>query len=168
MNALALRAAAYLLPAAVLLLWCTLTFRKEKTFGSVLQLVGAISLLLVEVFVNGRSTFLQQALAGPLALLLCGEADQWDSRQLDRLRERYGRVVSLRFLSASESDAALVDQGDASARLGVRDAAQHLVRPDAQHLVRPDGYIAFRCAGCGLQALEQYLAAWYASAASRT
>jgi 2-polyprenyl-6-methoxyphenol hydroxylase-like FAD-dependent oxidoreductase len=115
-----------------------------------------------EVFVSGRSAFLQQAVAGPhLTLLLCGEADQWDSRQLDRLRERYGRVVSLRFLSPSESAAALVDRtGDASARLGVRDAAQYLVRPD--------GYIAFRCAGCGLQALEHYLAAWYASTASRT
>lgn len=48
----------------------------------------------------------------------------------------------------------MVDEnGNAFARLGVRDAAHYLVRPD--------GYIAFRCAGPTFNALERYLAVWY-------
>ena len=101
---------------------------------------------------NGRSTYLQQALAGPhLALLLCGDARSWDSVELDRLGERYGRVMTTYCLSPSGSDGPLVDEkGNAFARLGVQDTAQYLVRPD--------GYIAFRSAGRAFEQLDQYLA----------
>ena len=111
-----------------------------------------------EVLVNKRSTYLQEALAGPhLALLLCGESRHWDSRELGRLRERYGRVMATHCLNSSGSDGSLVDEkGHAFARLAVRDAAQYLVRPD--------GYIAFRSAGHTLEQLEHYLAEWYVAA----
>jgi 2-polyprenyl-6-methoxyphenol hydroxylase-like FAD-dependent oxidoreductase len=109
-----------------------------------------------EVLVNGQSAYLQQSVAGPrLALLLCGDPSRWDTRELDRLRGHYARVMSTYNLSAFGSEGTLVDEkGNAFARLGVRDAAQYLIRPD--------GYIAFRCAGRTLHALEQYVAAWYA------
>ena len=108
-----------------------------------------------ELLVNGRCTYLQQALAGPhLVLLLCGDARRWDSTELGRLGERYGRVMSTSCLSPSGSDGPLVDEkGNAFARLGVDDAAQYLVRPD--------GYIAFRSAGRAFDQLDQYLANWY-------
>jgi 2-polyprenyl-6-methoxyphenol hydroxylase-like FAD-dependent oxidoreductase len=111
-----------------------------------------------EVRVNGRSTYLQQALAGPhLALLLCGDSRHWDSLELDRLRERYGRVMATHCLSTTGADGSLVDQkGHAFARLGVRDTAQYLVRPD--------GYIAFRSAGRTFEQLNRYLADWYVAA----
>ena len=106
------------------------------------------------VEVNGRSTYLQQALAGPhLALLLCGDSRRWDSVALTRLQERYGRVLSVYRLSREPQGGALIDHvGDAHMRLGVQDAAQYLVRPD--------GYVAFRCAGSSMAALEEYLATW--------
>jgi hypothetical protein len=111
-----------------------------------------------EVFANGRSTFLQQALAGPhLALLLCGDSRDWDALALDRLRERYGRVMATPYLSTTGSDGSLVDhKRNAFARLGV----QHT----AQYLVRPDGYIAFRSAGRTFEQLERHLADWYVGA----
>jgi 2-polyprenyl-6-methoxyphenol hydroxylase-like FAD-dependent oxidoreductase len=110
------------------------------------------------VEVNGRSTYLQQALAGPhLALLLCGNPPRWDSVALTRARERYGRVLSVYRLSREPHEDALIDHvGDAHLRLGVQDAAQYLVRPD--------GYVAFRCAGSSLAALEEYLTTWYIQA----
>lgn len=108
-----------------------------------------------EVLVNGRSMYLQQALAGPhLALLLCGDARNWDSLGLDHPQERYGRLLTTHLLSAPGSDGPLVDQkGNAFARLGVRDTAQYLVRPD--------GYIGFRSAGRTFEQLDRYLADWY-------
>jgi 2-polyprenyl-6-methoxyphenol hydroxylase-like FAD-dependent oxidoreductase len=111
-----------------------------------------------EVRVNGRSTYLQQALAGPhLALLLCGDSRHWDARELDRLRQGYGRLLAMHYLNASGSDGSLVDEkGHAFARLGVRQTAQYLVRPD--------GYIAFRSAGRSFEQLERYLADWYVAA----
>jgi hypothetical protein len=108
-----------------------------------------------EIRVNGRSTYLQQALAGPhLALLLCGDPRHWDSRELDRLRERYGRMMATHCLSTTGPDGSLIDEtGHALARLGVLDTAQYLVRPD--------GYIAFRSAGRTFEQLDRYLADWY-------
>jgi 2-polyprenyl-6-methoxyphenol hydroxylase-like FAD-dependent oxidoreductase len=107
------------------------------------------------VLVNGRSTYLQQELAGPhLALLLCGDPDQWDTGELDRLRQRYGRILKTYFLSALGGDGLLADQqGQAFARLGVRGTAQYLVRPD--------GYIAFRSGGRTFESLDGYLSQWY-------
>jgi 2-polyprenyl-6-methoxyphenol hydroxylase-like FAD-dependent oxidoreductase len=111
-----------------------------------------------EVLVNARSAYLQEVLAGPhLALLLCGDSHHWDSHELGRLRERYGRVLAMHCLTATGSDGSLVDEkGHVSARLGVRDAAQYLVRPD--------GYIAFRSAGRTFEQLDRYLADWYVAA----
>jgi 2-polyprenyl-6-methoxyphenol hydroxylase-like FAD-dependent oxidoreductase len=108
-----------------------------------------------EVLVGGRPAYLQEALAGPhLALLLCGDPRLWDSSELDRLRARYGQVLSTYCLGVRGSDGPLVDEkGNAFARLGVRDAAQYLVRPD--------GYLAFRTGGRTFEQLERYLARWY-------
>lgn len=108
-----------------------------------------------EVLLDGRSTYLQEALAGPqLALLLCGDPRRWDSRELDRLLQRFGAVMRPYRLGAAGSQSSLVDEkGHALARLGVRDAAQYLVRPD--------GYIAFRSGGTSLDNLQRYLADWY-------
>jgi hypothetical protein len=89
-----------------------------------------------EVRVHGRSTYLQQALAGPhLALLLCGDPQIWDSFGLGRLRERYGPLPSVYCLSVDAFEDALVDQnGAAFARLGVQDAAQYWYVPTAMWL----------------------------------
>jgi 2-polyprenyl-6-methoxyphenol hydroxylase-like FAD-dependent oxidoreductase len=108
-----------------------------------------------EVLANGRSSYLQQELAGPhLALLLCGDSHQRDARELDRLRERYGPVLKTYCLRPFGAAGSLVDEkGHAFARLGVRDTAQYLVRPD--------GYIAFRSAGRTFESLDQYLSDWY-------
>jgi hypothetical protein len=38
-------------------------------------------------------------------------------------------------------------------------------REAAQYLVRPDGYIAFRCGGRDLGAVERYLDEWYPTTA---
>jgi 2-polyprenyl-6-methoxyphenol hydroxylase-like FAD-dependent oxidoreductase len=110
-----------------------------------------------EILVDGRP-YLQQALSGPhLALLLCGESSGWDRIASDRLRERFGHVVTQYRFGVGGSDSSLVDEdGTAFARLGVRDAALYLVRPD--------GYIAFRTAGRSFDALERYLAEWYVPA----
>jgi 2-polyprenyl-6-methoxyphenol hydroxylase-like FAD-dependent oxidoreductase len=113
-----------------------------------------------EVRMNGQATWLQQALAGPhLALLLCGDDRQWDPRELERLHERYGRVMTTYRLGPVGSAATLIDEkGDASSRLGVREAAQYLIRPD--------GYIAFRSAARTFEPIERYLAEWYSPANS--
>jgi 2-polyprenyl-6-methoxyphenol hydroxylase-like FAD-dependent oxidoreductase len=113
-----------------------------------------------EVLINGNATWLQQALAGPhLALLLCGDDRQWDPGGIDRLRERYGQVMTTYRLGQAGSAAPLIDEkGDAFTRLGVRDAAQYLIRPD--------GYIAFRSSGRTFEQLERYLGEWYQSVAS--
>jgi 2-polyprenyl-6-methoxyphenol hydroxylase-like FAD-dependent oxidoreductase len=108
-----------------------------------------------EILVNGRATYLQEALAGPrLALLLCGDSRIWNHLGLDQLRKRYGAVVAMYCLSTSGADGSFHDQnGHAFTRLGVRDAAQYLVRPD--------GYIAFRSASRTFEQLDRYLADWY-------
>jgi 2-polyprenyl-6-methoxyphenol hydroxylase-like FAD-dependent oxidoreductase len=113
-----------------------------------------------EVRMNGHATWLQQALAGPhFALLLCGDDRQWDPREMARLRERYGEVLTTYRLGPAGSPASLIDEkGDAFGRLGVREAAQYLIRPD--------GYIAFRSSGRTFEPLERYLAEWYQSVAS--
>jgi 2-polyprenyl-6-methoxyphenol hydroxylase-like FAD-dependent oxidoreductase len=108
-----------------------------------------------EILVNGRITYLQEALAGSrLALLLCGDSQTFDPIGLGHVRTRYGPVVTTYSLSTTGADGSLHDQnGYAFTRLGVRDAAQYLVRPD--------GYIAFRSAGRTFEQLDRYLAAWY-------
>ena len=111
----------------------------------------------VPVTMDGRTVWLQEATVGPrLTLLLCGDPSAWAPDGLAALRAAYPDVLTLRFLTRSALAGALVDtEGDALARLDVRDAAQYLVRPD--------GHVAFRCRGRELGAVEQYLGAWYVS-----
>jgi hypothetical protein len=111
-----------------------------------------------EVLDNGRSTYLQQALAGPhLSLLMCGDPRAWNPREWDRLRERYGPVLKPFRLGPTGLDGSLIDhRGHAFARLGVRETAQYLVRPD--------GYVAFRSAGRTIESLDRYLSGWYGPA----
>jgi len=106
------------------------------------------------VTLDGRATWLQEAVVGPhLTLLLCGDPSGWDAARLDALAAVHADVLRIRVLARGASAGALADAaGDALARLGVRDAAQYVVRPD--------GYVAFRCAGRDLAALERYLGRW--------
>jgi hypothetical protein len=107
---------------------------------------------------DGRSTFLQQEMAGTtFQLLLCGQAESWDAANVKTLAERFDRLVLVRHLArAGNGPDLLVDtKGEAFDRLGVHAAADA-----AQYLVRPDGYIAFRCGGGDLQAVTDYLARW--------
>jgi len=97
---------------------------------------------------------LQEALAAPsFHLLLCGPADGWNSDQLAVMRDRYAGLVAVHRLARERGPGVLHDaRGEASARLGVEQAAQYLVRPD--------GYIAYRSAATELHGLERYLARW--------
>lgn len=110
------------------------------------------------ITVDGRATWLQEAIAGPrLALLLCGDVDAWDSSVLAEMRERDGDILAVQHLTAREHPGVLVDEdGSVLAMLGVNGASA------AQYLVRPDGYIAFRCAGSGLGAVESHMRQWFA------
>jgi hypothetical protein len=124
--------------------------------------------------VASDATYLQEAIAGPhLSLLLCGDPRIWDASRVAQLGERYQDVVrtyalaGVRFAEAPggggsaalPASSLLVDnQGEAFARLGVRDASQYLVRPD--------GYVGFRCSGQRFDSLERYLEAWYAEGVS--
>jgi len=106
---------------------------------------------------NGRATTLQRELAGPcLHLLLCGTVEDWDAQAavVASLSTRGGGIVAVHHLTRSPAPDTLVDGSDAAfARLGVRDTGQYLVRPD--------GYVAYRCAGTDLSALQQYLGRWF-------
>ena len=105
---------------------------------------------------DGRRTYLQQELSGPeFQLLLCGTAEGWDRARLGELTGRFGGLLTLQHLSASERPGALVDQGGVLSRLGIRS-----VHEAGQYLVRPDGHIAFRCAGSDLGPVERYLGRW--------
>ncbi len=104
---------------------------------------------------DGRSTFLQQELAGvTFQLLLCGRADAWDAASIKGLAERFDGLLAVRRLAREGNgpDVLIDVRGEAFDRLGVRAAAD-----GAQYLVRPDGYIAFRCAGRDLKVAD-YLA----------
>jgi 2-polyprenyl-6-methoxyphenol hydroxylase-like FAD-dependent oxidoreductase len=107
---------------------------------------------------NGRSSYLQQELAGPhLHLLLCGQPDAWDSEQITELASHYAGLLRIHYLARSAVPGALVDgAGEAFARLGVDDAGQYLVRPD--------GHVGFRCPGRDLRRVTQYLEQWFVSA----
>ena len=109
------------------------------------------------VTIDGRATWLQEAIAGPrLVLLLCGDVDSWDANMLAEIRGAHRDILAVQHLTAREYPGALVDE-DRSAleRLGVNGASA------AQYLVRPDGHIAFRCGGRGLAAIEGYLSEWF-------
>ena len=74
---------------------------------------------------DGRSTFLQQELAGAtFQLLLCGQAEAWDAASIKRLAERFDGLLAVRRLSREGNGPdVLVDvRGEAFDRLGVRAA----------------------------------------------
>jgi 2-polyprenyl-6-methoxyphenol hydroxylase-like FAD-dependent oxidoreductase len=103
---------------------------------------------------DGKPVAMQRVVIGPgLGLLLCGEPERWEGARLDELASRYAELISMHHLSTKPSPAALLDDGKVLALLG----AEH----GAQYLVRPDGYIAFRCSGYDLDALDAYLARWF-------
>lgn len=108
---------------------------------------------------DGRPVALQRAVMGPhLALLLCCGSETWDPGQVAAIATPLG-VLRVSYLSRQPASGALIDQdGSTHAMLGAQDGAQYLVRPD--------GYIAFRCGGRDLNALQRYLAEWYPNAAS--
>jgi 2-polyprenyl-6-methoxyphenol hydroxylase-like FAD-dependent oxidoreductase len=109
-----------------------------------------------EIERDGQRTHLQEALS-PTAftLLLCGRFDDLQVAAIAKLADKYAGLLEVRHLSRKRRADVLLDRGDALARLGLRandDAAQYLVRPD--------GYIAFRCAGCDLGAVDRLIAGW--------
>jgi 2-polyprenyl-6-methoxyphenol hydroxylase-like FAD-dependent oxidoreductase len=100
---------------------------------------------------DGQIVSLQRAAVGPgFSLLLCGDAERWDRQRINLLVQRY-RLVKTAVVSNLHSPGVLVDEeGTVLLLLGARKGAQYLMRPD--------GYVAFRCAGYDLEALERYLA----------
>jgi 2-polyprenyl-6-methoxyphenol hydroxylase-like FAD-dependent oxidoreductase len=104
---------------------------------------------------DGHPVALHRAIAGPhLALLLCGDVDGWDPGKIAGLAARWTHLLRVSCLARRATRGALADDGGAFlATLGVSDAAQYLVRPD--------GYIAYRCRGRDLRALDRYLEEWY-------
>jgi 2-polyprenyl-6-methoxyphenol hydroxylase-like FAD-dependent oxidoreductase len=104
---------------------------------------------------DGQDTSLHQEMAGPhLNLLLCGVPERWDAAQVAALRESYGDLLKVHYLSGKAHPGDLRDgDGTAFSRLGVREAGQYLVRPD--------GYVGFRSSGTDLNGLFRYLARWF-------
>ncbi len=105
---------------------------------------------------DGQTVRLQEAVVGPcLTLVLCGDGEPFDIERLSRHSATRNGLLRIKRLSRGSEPGALVDErGEALARLGVDDAAQYLVRPD--------GHVGFRCGGRAFEALESYLAEWYA------
>jgi hypothetical protein len=70
------------------------------------------------------------------------------------LADKYAPLIEIRRLSGERQPGVLLADGDVFTRLG-------LLRSDeaAQYLVRPDGYIAFRCAGSDLRAVDLFMSA---------
>ena len=106
---------------------------------------------------DGNGIRLQEAVVGSwLTLVLCGDGEPWNTERLSGHPACRNGLLRIKRLTRRSEHGALVDErGEAFARLGVDDAAQYLVRPD--------GYVGFRCAGRSFDALERYLAEWYAT-----
>jgi len=105
---------------------------------------------------DGKTVRLQEAVVGPcLTLVLCGDGDLWDTGRLAEHAVCRNGLLRTKRLTRHSDRGVLVDEtGEVLQRLGVDDAAQYLVRPD--------GHVGFRCAGRAFDALESYLAEWYA------
>jgi 2-polyprenyl-6-methoxyphenol hydroxylase-like FAD-dependent oxidoreductase len=103
---------------------------------------------------DGQMSWLGEALAAPrFHLLLCGPTQDWDAAQLTALRSRYPDTLAVHHLSCQVAPGALHDaEGQAFARLRVKQTAQYLVRPD--------GHIGYRCGGTDLDGLKHYLGRW--------
>jgi 2-polyprenyl-6-methoxyphenol hydroxylase-like FAD-dependent oxidoreductase len=103
----------------------------------------------------GQRTHLQEALSPTtFTLLLCGRLENWESSAITNLADKYAGLLEVRLLGRGGGLDVLVDGADALARLGLFAAADA-----AQYLVRPDGYIAFRCAGSDLRAVDLFISA---------
>jgi hypothetical protein len=103
---------------------------------------------------DGQVGWLGEALAAPrFHLLLCGPPDAWDADQLTAVRARYRDVLAVLHLTRDATPDALHDlDGQAFARLGVKETAHYLIRPD--------GHVGYRAAGTDLDGLQRYLARW--------
>jgi 2-polyprenyl-6-methoxyphenol hydroxylase-like FAD-dependent oxidoreductase len=103
---------------------------------------------------DGQECWLGEALATPgFHLLLCGPPDAWDADQLTAVRARYRDVPAVPHLTRDATPDALHDlDGQAFARLGVKQAAHSLIRPD--------GHVGYRAAGTDLDGLQRHLARW--------
>jgi 2-polyprenyl-6-methoxyphenol hydroxylase-like FAD-dependent oxidoreductase len=108
----------------------------------------------VRVARDGQVGWLGEALATPgFHLLLCGRPGDWDAGQLAVVRRRYPDTLAVHHLSRQGAPGALRDlDGQAFARLGVKQTAQYLVRPD--------GHVGYRAAGTDLDGLQHYLDRW--------
>jgi 2-polyprenyl-6-methoxyphenol hydroxylase-like FAD-dependent oxidoreductase len=103
---------------------------------------------------DGQRCWLGEALAAPrFHLLLCGPAGGWDASQLTALRSRYPDTLAVHHLTREATSGALHDvDGQAFARLGVKQAAHYLIRPD--------GHVGYRAAGTDLDGVQRHLAHW--------
>jgi 2-polyprenyl-6-methoxyphenol hydroxylase-like FAD-dependent oxidoreductase len=103
---------------------------------------------------DGQRAHLQEHLAVTgFTLFLCGPLEFWSMSAVRRVTSRYLGLIRVWYLSRhGEADVLVDETGDVLARLGLSAPADA-----AQYLVRPDGYIAFRCAGPDLTALDRYL-----------
>jgi hypothetical protein len=79
--------------------------------------------------------------------------DAWDADQLTAVRARYRDVLAVLHLTRDATPDALHDlDGQAFARLGVKETAHSLIRPD--------GHVGYRAAGTDLDGLQRHLARW--------
>jgi 2-polyprenyl-6-methoxyphenol hydroxylase-like FAD-dependent oxidoreductase len=107
-----------------------------------------------DVVRDGQKTELQACLeVAGFTLFLCGQLEPWSIVPVGRLTDTYAGLIEVRYLTRERRPDVLIDDsGDVLEALGSR-APGHA----AQYLVRPDGYIAFRCAGRNIDALERFL-----------
>jgi 2-polyprenyl-6-methoxyphenol hydroxylase-like FAD-dependent oxidoreductase len=103
---------------------------------------------------DGQGCWLGEVLAAPrFHLLLCGRPGDWDASQLAVVGRRHADALTVQHLTRDAVPGALHDvDGEAFARLGVKQTAQYLIRPD--------GHVGYRAAGTDLDGLDRYLARW--------
>jgi 2-polyprenyl-6-methoxyphenol hydroxylase-like FAD-dependent oxidoreductase len=108
------------------------------------------------VFHNGHTSSLHAVIASPgWHLLRCGPADVWPVDESVAMRDRYGDLITVHHLSATDRPGVVHDPGGRALRrlgLGPGDAAQYLIRPD--------GHIGYRSGGPETAGLTAYLRRW--------